>query len=131
MDRSRHNCWCILCALIGLALAWLLFVSPAAVHAQPAKNISFIDDVAPIFKENCFACHDAKKKKGKFDMTTFARMAQGGGKGEPFKAGKPKESLLIHLLTSPDASRMPPRETGDPLTPQKIELISKWIEEGA
>src|SRR5207244_4326370 len=78
--RSSFRCTCILCGLLGLALAWLFAFGPApAAHAQETKGaVSFINDVAPILKENCFACHDAKKKKGKLEMTSYETIRKGG-----------------------------------------------------
>jgi WD40 repeat protein len=93
--------------------------------------ISFINDVAPILKENCFACHDSKKRKGKLDMTTFANLRKGGDKEDPFVPGKPEESLIIDLITSTAADRMPPKEAGDPLPKDKLAVIQQWIKEGA
>ena len=61
----RSFCACILCAVAALAAYLLLFCAPQSALAQtPAagKPLSFVNDVAPILKENCFACHDAKKK---------------------------------------------------------------------
>jgi hypothetical protein len=117
-------------------LAWLLAVrSPQAALGQakpaPAGAVSFINDVAPILKENCFACHDAKKRKGKFEMTSYANFRKGGSKEDPVAAGKPGESLIIDLLTQKGAGRMPPKEAGDPLPKQKVDVIARWIEQGA
>src|SRR5438309_2272522 len=108
MLRSRC-CYCILCSLIGLTLALLLlFAAPQGAQAQPPKGpVSFINDVAPILKENCFACHDSKKRKGKLDMTTFDNFRKGGTKDEPWVAGKPEESVIIDMLTTKGANRMP------------------------
>jgi WD40 repeat protein len=112
-----------------------VFLTPASVSAQPAQpaknSVSFISDVAPILKENCFACHDAKKRKGKLDMSTFESFRKGGSKEDPITPGKPDESLLIDVLTTKDNSRMPPKEAGEPLEKSKIEIIEKWIAEGA
>jgi WD40 repeat protein len=132
MLRSRYLC-CILCSLIGLTLALLLlFGTPVAVQAQPPKGpLSFINDVAPILKENCFACHDSKKRKGKLDMTTFERFRTGGSSEDPIVAGKPEESIIIDLLTSQGVKRMPPREAGEALRGEKIAVIRQWIKEGA
>lgn len=133
MLRSRC-CVCILCALIGLTLALLLVLSgqPAAQAQQPAGGaVSFINDVAPILKENCFACHDAKKKKGKLDVTTFASLRVGGTKDSPISAGQPEKSVLVHVLTSKGPDRMPPKEAGPPLPKEKVEIIARWIKEGA
>jgi hypothetical protein len=129
---NSHRCYCILCALVGLALAWLMmFGAPAALQAQPpAGPVSFINDVAPILKENCYACHDAKKKKGKLEMTSYENFRKGGTKDDPIVPGKSKESYIIDVLTSVGANRMPPKEAGDPLPKEKISIIAKWIDEG-
>ena len=102
-----------------------------APPSGPAKRVSFINEVAPILKENCFACHDAKKRKGKLDMTTYEGLRKGGTKDDPIVPGKPEDSLICDLLTAMDKSRMPPREAGDALAKEKIDVISRWIKEGA
>jgi hypothetical protein len=135
MLRSRF-CVCVLCAALGLtlALAFLaLAAQPAAAQTPPAakKPLSFINDVAPIFKENCFACHDAKKRKGKLDMTTYEGLRKGGVEDDPITPGKPEESELYQLITSKGAKRMPPKESGEPLPKEKIAVIEAWIKEGA
>jgi len=132
----RDRCCCILCALLGLALAWLLgFHAPPVASAQgkaaASGPVSFINDVAPLLKENCFACHDAKKRKGKFEMTSFATFRKGGSKEDPVVVGKPGESLIIDLLTRKGAGRMPPKEAGELLPKDKVDIISRWIQEGA
>src|SRR5262245_64206579 len=126
MLRSRYTLCCVLCSLIGLMLAWLVFfVAAPATHAQGAKTpVSFINDVAPILKENCFACHDAKKKKGKFEMTSYAKFREGGSKDDPVTPGASGDSVIIHLLTATNASRMPPKEAGEALPKEKIAVIA-------
>lgn len=138
MFRSRFCCYCILCSLLALALAWLMFIGePPGAQAQPPQaqppkgTVSFINDVAPILKENCFACHDSKKKKGKFEMTSYAKFREGGTNDDPVTPGNPRESLIIDLLTATGANRMPPKEAGEPLKKEKIAIIARWIEEGA
>lgn len=132
MFRNRLSCCCILCALLGLALAWLLVADSAPAFGQAPKGpVSFINDVAPILQKNCFACHDAKKKKGKLEMTTYENLRKGGSKEDPIAPGKAKESLLLDLLTSKGADRMPPKDAGDALKKEQIDIIAKWIEEGA
>ena len=71
------------CAAVAAAVMYfLLFGSAQTASAQESKPVSFINDVAPILKENCFACHDAKKKSGKYDMTTFEKLLAGGANGD-------------------------------------------------
>src|SRR5437867_1337749 len=133
MFRSRHSCCCILCSLIGLALAWLMFfASPPTASAQTPKGpVSFINDVAPILKENCFACHDSKKKSGKFDMTTFEKLLAGGANGDPLVPGKPEASEFHSLMVSAEQRRMPPRDKGEAVPKEKAAVVAQWIKEGA
>jgi WD40 repeat protein len=129
---SSHRCFCLLCALLAGALALLLAAPPTAAAGQPAAGpVSFINDVAPILKENCFACHDAKKRKGKLDMTTFENFRKGGDHEDPVVPGKPDESHILDVLTASDNSRMPPKEAGEALPKEKIAVIERWIKEGA
>src|SRR5262245_51493103 len=111
MPRSHRLCVCVLCAALGAALALLMLFTPQRAAAQQPKGpVSFINDVAPILKENCFACHDSKKRKGDLDMTTYERFRKGGKKDNPVADGKPEESLIIDALTAKDKSAMPPRD---------------------
>jgi mono/diheme cytochrome c family protein len=129
----RRTCFCVLCAALGLALAYLLFLhnaTPARADA-PRGPVSFLNEVAPILKENCFSCHGARNPKGKLDMTKYASLRKGGTKDDPIVPGKPDESYLLDALKSTKAGRMPPRESGDPLKPEQIAVIEQWIKEGA
>jgi hypothetical protein len=111
-----------------LSNAW----AGAAQSAKDASRpLSFINDVAPILKENCFACHDSKKRKGKLDMSTFESLRKGGRRDDIIVPGKPEESAIIDMLTAADNSRMPPKEAGEPLDKAKIAVIERWIGQGA
>jgi WD40 repeat protein len=123
MLRS-HRRFYVLCAV--------LLAAPVSARAQAPKGpVSFINDVAPILKENCFACHDAKKRKGKLDMTTYESFRKGGDHDDPVAPGKPDESYVLDVLTATDASRMPPRDSGEALPKEKIAVIEQWVKEGA
>lgn len=115
-----------------VAAACAVYAAPSVAEEPKGKGeVSFINDIAPIFKENCFACHDAKKRKGKLDMTTFESLRKGGDNDDPIMPGKPDDSLLVELIASKGARRMPPKESGDPLPAEKVALVKRWIAEGA
>ena len=124
------RCFCILCAIVAAAIALLFALAPSSAMAQ-TKPVSFINDVAPILKENCFACHDAKKRSGKLDMTSFEKFMAGGGSDAPVTAGKPDESFLLELVSAKGNKRMPPEGKGQPLSKEQIAVIHNWVKEGA
>src|SRR5438477_12467079 len=107
MPHSRF-CICILCAVLTAALAALALVGGVPSAAAADAPVSFINDVAPILKENCYACHDAKKHSGKLEMTSYAKLRQGGANDDPITPGKPDDSLLVQLPTTDGSKRMPP-----------------------
>lgn len=118
--------------LLVISFGLLVWLDPVSLHAgQKSKSVSFIRDVAPILKKNCFSCHDANMRKGKLDMTTWESFRKGGRNDDPIVPGKPKESYLIDVLTTTSKRRMPPADTGKPLPKQQIEIIAAWIAQGA
>ena len=129
----QHLCACIFCTVTAIAASLIFFASPQSASAQSAagKPVSFINDVAPILKENCLACHDAKKKSGKYDMTTFDKIMAGGANGEQIVAGKPGDSEFYTLMVTHEQRRMPPRDKGEAVPKDKAEVIARWIKEGA
>lgn len=133
MLRSRY-CLCVLCVILAAALALVFsLITPLQVQARPdpVKTVSFINEIAPILKENCLGCHGAKNPKGKLNMTRFDAFRKGGTKDDPIVPGKPEESYLIDVLKGNSAPIMPPKDAGDPLRADKITLIERWIKEGA
>lgn len=101
---------------------------PTAV-AKP--TLSFMKDVAPILARNCIACHNPKKAESKYVMTTFAQLKKGGQRGEDacLVAGQPDESDFVTMLRPDGDPRMPYKQ--DPLSPEHVAVIDKWVKEGA
>jgi dipeptidyl aminopeptidase/acylaminoacyl peptidase len=99
--------------------------------APSGKAVSFIRDVAPILVENCIACHNSRKSESKYVMTTFTQLAKGGQQGEgiTLEPGEPDESKLVELIRLDGQPRMPFKL--EPLPPEKIALIERWVSEGA
>ena len=119
----------VACSL-GLALAGA--ESPAARTGQAAAQpISFNRDVRPILSNNCFACHgpDATKRETEFHFDTKEGAFAEDGIIVP---GSAAGSMLVKRILNPDPKkRMPPPDSGHSLTAKQIELLRRWIDEGA
>lgn len=93
---------------------------------EAGRLVSFAKQVAPIFSQRCLACHNARTAKGRLNMETFANMMKGGESGASVIAMKPGESMLQSMI---EDHSMP--KDADPLTPDQIAIVKKWIETGA
>ncbi len=111
-----------------LFFAALLF-APLASLAGAAP--SFRTEIAPLLQRRCVGCHGEENAKGHYRLDTFARLTKSGDSElPPLVAGKPGESELHRLLLEPSATdRMP--QKADPLPPEEIALIERWIASGA
>src|SRR5215831_7812233 len=93
------------------------------------KKIDFVKDIQPILKAHCYECHSAEKDLASLRLDTKEAAFKGGDSGKVIIPGKSKDSLLIQRITGSEGGlRMPP---GKPLSEAEIELIRKWIDEGA
>ncbi len=100
-------------------------------HAQDT-TVSFARDIVPILERSCHQCHGGEDEDGLqtvelgLNMTTYEGLMAGSQDGTVIEPGKPDESYIIDMVKFGD---MP--EEGDPLSPEEIELIRKWIAAGA
>src|SRR6058998_278565 len=120
--KTRDSKWSLAAVLAALlALGFNCF-------SADDKPVSFYKEIVPIFKRSCNGCHHPGKLKGELDLTTYAAFKKGGKHGGAFKAGDPKESIIIDEISGKEPSM--PKE-GDPLTTQEVALIETWIKQGA
>ena len=95
-------------------------------------KVDFRTQVWPILKSRCVECHGPNKAKGDLRLHTEADALEGGTMGPAYTPGKPDESEILYVLTSPFADeRMPPPEEGNPVTAFEYNLLRRWIEQGA
>jgi mono/diheme cytochrome c family protein len=120
---------------MGVVAAGLVAVAARAGSlAQLAANhgdVDFVRDVQPIFRTNCYQCHGPDKQKGllRWDSKDSA-LLHGGQSGPEAIAGKSSDSRLINrVLGLGGEDRMPLNKP--PLSPHEIELLAKWIDQGA
>ena len=91
--------------------------------------ISYEDQIKPIFRQHCFACHGDDKKTADLNLQTYATVLKGGSGGEAVIAGRASQSALFKTITDPDDdARMPPKKP--PIPKEQIALIQKWIDSG-
>ncbi|HEV7379251.1 MAG TPA: PSD1 and planctomycete cytochrome C domain-containing protein, partial [Dyadobacter sp.] len=101
------------------------------------EKVSYNFDVRPILSDKCFACHgpDANKREAglRLDVAESAFQALKENPGaHALVAGKPELSQAYLRITTQDtAMLMPPPSSNLKLTNRDIDIIEKWIKQGA
>ncbi len=111
--------------MVSVAASFGLLTIVAAAIGE-VSPVSFSNEVAPTLVEQCLACHNARTAKGRFNLETFQALMKGGESGAAVTPGDGEFSNLIQLVESGD---MP--KDGDPLPPERLALLRRWITEGA
>jgi len=108
-----------------------------AAQVKPAKAppaVDFQREIRPILSNACFHCHGPDKgtRMAGMRLDTKDGALTARKSGTPIVPGKAKESLVYQRISNPDvAKRMPPEYSHKTLTPEQIETIRRWIDEGA
>jgi WD40 repeat protein/mono/diheme cytochrome c family protein len=138
LSMNELRVWRTALGVSALLVAALILGRAAPLSADEpapkpsAAKVSYFKQIRPIFQERCQGCHQPAKRQGGFVMTSLAEMQKGGDSEEPaFTAGKPEESFLISQVVS-EGGKPPAMPKGaDPLKPDQVELLKRWVAEGA
>src|SRR3954468_24333865 len=112
-------------------------MAPSFAASPAGTKVDFNREIRPILSNQCAKCHgpDAKERKGgadglRLDVRDDAAADLGGYAA--IVPGHPEKSELIkRILSTDDDARMPPKGSGKKLTPREIDLLKRWIEQGA
>jgi hypothetical protein len=125
MSHRIHWVFWLLCLNLGAAIS---------VRAAERDPVSFNLHVRPILSDRCWSCHgpDENKRKAKLRLDT-----KEGALGETdgyfiIKPGEPEKSEVYKRLTSSDADeKMPPPDSHLSVSKEEVEVIRRWIAQGA
>jgi mono/diheme cytochrome c family protein len=118
---------------LGFALITAVVLAQSAA-AGADRPIDFSRDIRPLLSENCFACHgpDQEQRKAKLRLDTReGAFADRDGHPVITPGDGAKSELIKRLVTTDPDDLMPPAKTGKKLSPAQIELLTRWIDEGA
>jgi mono/diheme cytochrome c family protein len=124
-------------AAVQLSVCFAILVSIVSgrqLRAEDQVPVEFNRDIRPILSDHCFQCHgpDEKKRKGELRLDTEAgAFADHDGTHAVVAHDLNKSELFRRITTSDEAERMPPAKFARQLSPQQVDLLKRWIEQGA
>ncbi|MBK1856484.1 PSD1 domain-containing protein [Verrucomicrobiaceae bacterium 5K15] len=116
-----------------ISLVAAIFGAQCMVTLADERQVSFNDEIRPIFNQHCTACHGGVKMAGDLSLI-YRQLALGKGKsGKPtIVPGHPEQSELMRRITTEDPDElMPQPKHGPRLSEEQVDLIRTWIRQGA
>ncbi|MEY3646204.1 MAG: hypothetical protein RL127_912 [Bacteroidota bacterium] len=133
----RKRSWLILILAIGGIFTYTQCTDTQAQENAMPDVIDYNYHIRPIFSDRCFKCHgpDANKRKAGLRLDT-QEGAYAAFKDNPsmhaIVPGHPESSDAFQRLITKDTSlRMPTMSSHLTVSSHEIELIEKWIKQGA
>ena len=116
---------------LTLALAVIFLQFLLLPRAAASTEVDFETQIKPIFERRCYDCHGLSKRKGGLRLTNRKAAFRPGNYGvEVIVPGDADLSFLYELIRSSDPKERMPRKR-EALTTTEIDLIGRWIDEGA
>ncbi|NQV25829.1 MAG: DUF1553 domain-containing protein [Rhodopirellula sp.] len=95
-----------------------------------AASVDFEKQIRPLLMKHCGDCHGATEQNSGLRIDAKQAAFKGGDGGAVIVPGKSGDSELVRRVASDDPDeRMPPE--GAPLSMNDIELLRRWIDQGA
>jgi hypothetical protein len=114
--------------VLSALLSAVAFSASMRADASGNDEVRFNRDIRPILADRCFQCHGPDQAKRKADL----RLDVEESARKVITARDAQKSELYRRLTAADESeRMPPSKAGSRLSAGQIELVRRWIEQGA
>jgi mono/diheme cytochrome c family protein len=118
-----------------MLIAWgWVFVAHGGYSARAASPVDFNREIRPILSEHCYQCHgpDQKARKAELRLDRKEDAFRDRSGYAVIVPGQVEESELIRRITAdlPDEV-MPPPKFKKPLNEKQIDLLHRWVREGA
>jgi hypothetical protein len=119
----------IAASVVGCVAAYAPELAPAM------EPVSYKRDIKPLLESNCYKCHgpDVRIPSGRLRLDSRDSLLKGGRSGLPAVVpGSSFDSPLAIAISGGDDEMwraMPPRD--QPLDRSEIDLIRRWIDQGA
>ncbi len=114
--------------LLSSLLTLIFFVTATTAETS---EVDFGNHVRPILIRHCDRCHGTKNQKADLQLNRRGSVLNRGESAERIIVpGNADQSQLIQRLTNSDAGDIMPLDD-EPLTDDEINLLTRWINEGA
>ena len=112
-----------------LVCLWLVFtlMTPLTSRAESPETPRFSRDIRPLLANNCFQCHGPDEQHRQSDL----RLDTSEGVAAGFAGGLEESKAWQRIVSNDPDQKMPPADSHRQLKAEQIELIRRWVADGA
>ncbi|MFA6456965.1 MAG: c-type cytochrome domain-containing protein [Bacteroidota bacterium] len=98
-----------------------------------AQTISYSKDIYPLLKSKCLKCHEKDDENpNSFAMDNYSLLRTSGKTKDMIIPGNGADSyLIVKLLPKPPKGAQMPIFSKKKLSEEDVDMIKKWIDQGA
>ena len=118
---------------MSMKLGGLVFLLGTLVSVA-GEPVDFQREVRPILSDKCFFCHGTDPETREADLrldTPEGAYEDLGGYAAVVPGTLKKSELYLRITSTKKNDVMPPPESHKSLSPKEVEILSRWIEQGA
>ncbi len=98
-------------------------------QATPGGSVVFATQIRPILASRCYPCHGPDIQQHGLRLDSLQAILTGSANGKVVIPGDSQNSHVVRRLLGLEQPQMP--YGGPPLSAEQIDLVRKWIDEGA
>ena len=136
LSRVKLEKWVVrIVVLVAFGISFSCSNQPETQQLPEVVDFNF--HVKPILSDRCFTCHgpDEKARKGNLRLdlqeTAFALMDTATQRFAIVPGSVSKSHLIDRIVSDDQDYMMPPPESNLSLSGYEVELLKKWIDQGA
>jgi mono/diheme cytochrome c family protein len=117
---------------IGVLRAWIDQGAtwPDGPIRESVQPVNFANDIRPLLQAACSTCHQGSGAKGGFAVDSLESVLKGGtAYGKVIIPGNAAKSPLLTIVSGKDEDLPAPEKHR--LPPKQVQLVEKWIAQGA
>ena len=103
--------------------------SPASHPRAIDGSVAFATQIRPILAARCYQCHGLEVQQNGLRLDSLQAILTGSTNGKVVIPGDSQKSHLVRRLRGLERPQMP--YGAPPLSAEQIELVRKWVDEGA
>ncbi|HCR28718.1 MAG TPA: hypothetical protein DIV79_01710 [Opitutae bacterium] len=111
---------------VSSSFLWVV-LSMAGLHGE--ESIEFNRDIRPLLSDNCYLCHGPDSEERKADLRLD--VPSEAHKSAIVPGSADRSEAIARILSLDPEEQMPPPDSGKSLSDDEVDLLRRWIDEGA